>query len=619
MQKILKIKNHIQETQLFSRRSLISFIIAAILSFILITRLAYLQIVQHQLYSTLSTKNFLGVIPLEGNRGLIFDRNGVLLAQNKPSYNLAIIPDRMAHLDSTIEELKAFIQIEASDIKSFKRTLNRYHPFEPVPLRFKLTEEEVARFYVNQYRFPGVLINVEMIRHYPFKESMTSAVGYVGRINTEELAKLDPANYRGSNYIGKTGIEKYYENQLHGKIGFEEVETDANGKVIRSLKKIPPVPGKNLYLTIDSKLQRVAQEALGAESGAIVAIEPSTGNVLALVTNPSYDPNLFVAGISQKDYSTLLNSPERPLYNRAIRGQFAPGSTIKPFYALAILDLKVADVDYRIYDPGFFRLPHIEHVYHDWKKGGHGHVNIVDAITVSCDIYFYTVSLKLGIKHMDQILSAFGFGKSTDVDLPDELSGLVPTPEWKRSHHAAAWYPGDTVITGIGQGYLLVTPLQLAQATATIAKRGQRYKPHLLLKTEDIKTGSHLNPPVALDPVVLQEPGNWEIVITAMQQVLKSQQGTAWGIGHNMPYTAAAKTGTAEIYGKHDPNITDAMVIKRLRNNHLFIGFAPIEDPKIAIAVIVEHENIATKIARTVLDQYLVGDTQGNADATKSP
>ena len=615
MQKMLQIKNHVKESQLFTRRIIVSFIIASCLCLILILRLAYLQIAQHTLYSTLSTKNYLGIIPLEANRGLIFDRNGVLLAQNKPSYNLAIIPDRIENLDKTIKELQAVMPINESEIKNFKHSLNRFHPFEPVPIRFRLSEEEVASFYVDQYRFPGVMINVEMIRYYPFKEIMTPAIGYVGRINPEELAQLDTEKYRGSNYIGKTGIEKYYEDQLHGQVGFDAVETDANGRVIRSLKKIPPVPGKNLYLTIDSQLQAVAQQALGAESGAVVAIEPSTGDILALVTNPSYDPNLFVAGISQKDYSALLNSPERPLYNRATRGQFAPGSTIKPFYALAILDLNIVDVDFKVYDPGSFRLPHVKHVYHDWKKGGHGRVNIVDAITVSCDIYFYTLSLKLGIKHMDQILTAFGLGKATQVDLPDELSGLVPSPEWKRARHAAAWYPGDTVITGIGQGYLLITPLQLAQATATLANRGQRFQPHLLLKTEDIKNGIKTQEPLPLDPVVLKKPGNWEIVILGMQQVLRSQHGTAWAIGHNMPYTAAAKTGTAEVYGKNDPNITDAMVIKRLRNNHLFISFAPVDHPKIAIAVIVEHENIATKVARAVLDQYLITEGNGELDA----
>jgi len=582
-------------------------VLAAILSLLLILRLGYLQLTQHTLYSTLSTKNFLGVIPLEGNRGLIFDRNGVLLAQNTPSFNLALIPDRIKELDQTIEDLGKIISIDKSDIANFKRNLRRYHPFEPVPLRLKLSEEEVARFYVDQYRFPGVVVNTEMIRYYPLKENMTSAIGYVGRINPQELAVLDPVNYRGSNYLGKTGIEKYYENDLHGHVGFEEVEMDANGKVVRSLKKKAPQAGKNLYLTIDSKLQVAAQQALGEESGAVVAIDPSNGDILALVTNPSYDPNLFVTGISQKDYSALLNSPERPLYNRAIRGQFAPGSTVKPFYALAILDLKFADVDYHIYDPGIFRLPHVEHVYHDWnwKRGGHGRVNIVDAITVSCDIYFYTLSLKLGIKHMDEILTAFGFGQKTGIDIPDELPGLVPSPEWKRARHSAAWYPGDTVITGIGQGYLLITPLQLAQATATIANRGLRYQPHLLLKTEDLKEGTHLTPITPLDPVVLQEPGNWDIVIQGMQQVLRSQHGTAWAVGHDMPYTAAAKTGTAEIYGKHDPNITDATVIKRLRNNHLFISFAPVDHPKIAVAIIVEHENIANKVARAVLDAYL--------------
>ncbi len=605
MSRILKIKNHAKESQLFTRRTLSCFIIAVVLSLILILRLGYLQLRQNEVYSTLSQKNLMDITPIEPNRGLIYDRNGVLLAENIPAYNLAIIPERIHDLKATIKALKPLVHIRSTDIQNFKHNLKRYHPYEPVPLKLKLDEEERASFYVNQYKFPGVVVVVKMLRHYPFNELTSHVVGYVGRINPKELAQVDPVNYSGSDYIGKTGVEKYYENILHGTVGSEEVETDASGKVVRILKRRPPIPGTNIYLSLDSQLQSVAQNALNGESGAVVAIDPQNGEIIALVTNPSYNPNLFVAGVSQKDYQELLNSSERPLYNRAIRGQFAAGSTIKPFLAINALNLGIIDINFKVVDHGIFQLPHIAHIYHDWRKGGHGVVNVVDAITMSCDIFFYTLAVKVGIHQIDDILNAFGFGKATGIDMPDELGGIVPSPEWKQKVTGQPWYPGDTVNTGIGQGAVLVTPLQLAAATATLANRGLRYQPHLLHKSQDPIYGTVIKPAVALPPVILKEPGTWDIVFQGMQQVLRSQHGTAWLIGHNMPYTAAAKTGTAQVYGR-DSKITDDMVKKRLRNNHLFISFAPVENPKIAISVIVEHVNTATKVAREVLDYYLV-------------
>jgi len=605
MKNKLTIKNHQQESRQFKRRSIITLVTVLIFSGILVLRLAYLQIIDHQLYSTLSQQNLLYLMPIEPNRGLIYDRNGVLLAKNIPVFNLDIIPAKIKNMHNTISALKKILPISANDIKNFHRNLKRHRPYQEVPLKMKLSESEVAKFYVNAYRFPGVSVQSSLLRYYPEGKSMSNVIGYVGRINAQELNQIDHVNYSASNYIGKVGIERYYEKQLHGTVGVKEAEVNARGQIIRTIKQTLPVPGKDLYLTIDSRLQAFAEKALGKNSGAIVVIQPSTGEILALVTKPNYDPNLFVAGLSNAAYKKLLHAPQHPLFNRAIRGQFAAGSTIKPFVSAGGLSDTVITKNYRIYDPGWFRLPNTKHIYHDWKYGGHGWVDVSKAITVSCDTFFYNLAVKLGIKRLDNILLKFGFGQSTQIDMMEELPGLVPTPHWKRGANGHSWYTGDTILTAIGQGYLLATPLQLAQATAILAERGARYQPHLLLKTRDGKGVITEMPSIEKAPVILSSPKIWDTVIHAMQRVVNSPMGTAEGYGRHPGYTVAAKTGTAQVFGKERDEERSRMNIpKRLRNNHLFISFAPVKKPKIAIAVVVEHASFADNIARKVTDFY---------------
>ena len=601
MPRHLTLKNHIQEQRLFTRRIIIAASITLFLAVILIARLVYLQICHHNLYATLSQKNHLELLPIEPNRGLIYDRNGVLLAENIPVFSLDIIPDHVVNMDQTLTNLEKVIAISPDDLQQFYNALKRQHESEPIPIKLKLTEQEVAHFYVSQYRFPGVTVTARMIRNYPLGKTMVSALGYVGRIDLSDLANLDATNYSASNFIGKTGIEKYYEQLLHGQIGYKQVEIDASGRIVRTINRIAPTSGSNIYLSIDSKLQAVAEKALKKERGAVVAIQPNTGQVLALVSNPSFDPNLFAQGISAKEFQKLQNSPDNPMYNRTIHGQFPMASTIKPFLALEGLDTGTITPNHRIYDPGWFKLPNTKHVYLDWnwRYGGHGFVNVTKAIIVSSDTFFYNLAVKMGIERVDDILNRFGFGYKTNIDMPDEISGLVPSPTWKMRMKGLHWYTGDTVISGIGQGFMLTTPLQLASATAALAERGLRFKPQLLYNQK----------PIAEEPVILQNNKYWNIVIKAMQGVVRNIQGTALiRFGNNPKYTVAAKTGTGQVYSNHNRDENEASVANipyRLRNDTLFIAFAPVKNPKIAVAVIVEHSPIAGTVARRVLDYYL--------------
>ena len=603
--KRLAIKNHLQETHLFKSRCLAALLIVFVFALILIVRLGFLQLKDHHFYSTLSRHNLLNIIPIEANRGLIYDRNGVLLAKNIPTFTLAIIPSSVPGLKKTLDSLNEIIPITPEEIKQFQRIRYQYHRYQAVPIKYKLTEEAVARFYVNRYQFPGVLIKTRMMRYYPLGSLTADVVGYVGRINPHEWTHVDNANYLVDSDIGKIGIEQYYEKQLHGTMGAEEVEINASGRVVRVLKRIPPKPGNDIYLAIDSRLQKTAQESMGEESGAIVAMEPGTGQILALVTNPSYDPNLFVNGITQEDYQKLVNSPLHPLYNRAIRGQFAAGSTIKPIFALAGLDDNVISPESKIYDPGWFQLPHTTHIYHDWVEHGHGWVNLKKALIVSCDVYFYNLAAKIGLDSFVAILQQFGFGQPTGIDMPGEVSGLVPTPEWKMENQGHAWYTGDTIETGIGQGFFLVTPLQLAQAVSTLAEHGMRYRPDVLLKLVSAKGNTILQLPIPESPAILKNPENWNVVIDDMADMVDSPYGTAEYFGSHRRFTVAAKTGTAQVYGhQRDEERIRSNLPKRLRNNHLFIAFAPVQDPHIAIAVVVEHAAMADKMAGEVLNDY---------------
>lgn len=619
MQKRIPIKNHHREIILVTQRSVIASFFIGMLILLLIVRLAYLQIYKHDVYTTLATNNWLDLVPIEPTRGLIYDRKGVILAENIPVFSLDLIPNEITNMQATLKALSKLVALSENDLNQFKRQLKQHRRFDEIPLKVRLTEEEVARFSESQHHFPGVLIKARLLRYYPLGQSFSHVIGYVGRINAQELDEIDQANYAASQYIGKQGIEKYYEEELHGKVGYQQVENDASGKSIRILKDIKGIPGKNIYLTIDSQLQMIAEEAMGDIRGAIVVIQPSTGQVLAMVSKPGFDPNIFVQGISQKDYQSLQQSLDKPLYNRAIRGLYPLASTIKPYFALAGLEYGVVNPDYYISDPGWYELPNNGHVFHDWQHHGHGSVNLHRAIVGSCDTYFYELASKLGIQRMDTILTRFGFGELTGIDMDGELPGIVASPAWKRKVKGIAWYLGDTIISGIGQGFMQATPLQLAVAVSTLANRGQRYMPYLLLSEQ--LPGHPLSPqaPMPIDSVKLQESDTWEYVIQAMQEVVDTPQGTAFRFGQGRNYTVAAKTGTAQVVAKRgDPNKTDRQedLPERFRDHHLFIAFAPADKPQIALAIITENSYRTIDVARIIFDSYLGKKTNANEHRT---
>lgn len=608
MHKRIPIKNHQKEIQLIVKRGMLALIIIFILVGLLITRLAYLQIYKSEVYATLSKQNWLDLVPVEPTRGLIFDRNGVLLAENVPVFSLDIIPFQVPDLAKTLSALSKIVSLTPNDISQFQKQLKQGRRFDEIPLKLRLTEQEVARFTENQHRLPGVFIKARLMRHYLYGETFSHVIGYVGRINAQELNTIDQTNYSASHYIGKLGIEKFYEEALHGKVGYEQVENDASGKPIRILHEIKGIPGKNIYLTIDSSLQFFAKQALHGRRGAIVAIDPNTGQVLAMVSNPGYDPNIFVAGISQKDYNTLRQSEDRPLYDRALRGLYPPASTIKPFLSLQGLDAGIITADYTITDPGFFQFRPTSHRFHDWVRNGHGKVNLRKALVSSCDTFFYDLGSKMGIERMSSILTQFGFGNSTGIDLAGELTGVVPSPEWKVKAKGLNWYEGDTVLSSIGQGFMQATPLQLAVATTTLANRGQRFVPYLHLGEETPGQPLFLQTPTPLDPINLYDKNTWETIIRAMQEVVTTHQGTAHKFfGKNFSYTVAAKTGTGQLSRRRNPDEMDKQesLPERLRDHHLFIAFAPIDQPKLALAVITENSNTAVETARLIFDYYL--------------
>lgn len=628
MPKKIPIKNHQEEVNLITHRTITTLVVMVMLIAVLIIRLIYLQLVENDLYSTLSKKNWLDLVPVEPNRGLIYDRKGVLLAYNVPIFSLDIIPSHVENLPKTLADIARIIPLSDTDIAQFRKILKQHRRFDEIPLKFRLSEQDVANFYENQYRFPGVLVKARLMRSYPLGSTFSHLLGYVGRISPEELDNIDLVNYSASNYIGKSGIEKFYEDELHGTVGYEQAESDVSGEAVRVLNQIKPVPGKTLYLTIDSGLQLAAEQAMQGHRGAVIAIDPNNGQVLAMLSEPGFDPNIFVAGISNQDFQQLQQSPDRPLYNRAVRGLYPFASTVKPYLALEGLESETVDEDFSIQDPGWYRLKN--RVFHDWRPHGHGVVNISKAITQSCDIYFYTLAAKMGIQHIDSILNAFGFGKATGIDLDDELPGNVPSPAWKRREKGEGWYPGDTVITAIGQGFMQATPLQIANGVAAIAMRGKRFQPYLLLseKEANIKQTAP-EAPTPLEPVKLKDEDHWDTIIDAMRDVVETAEGTAYyRFGQNHPYIAAGKTGTAQVYSRkrapgEEGEEDQSTIAENLRDHSLFVAFAPIDHPKIAVAVIVENTNLAVGVARKVLDYYLVGPPPpplpaGNTDnATK--
>ena len=611
----IPLKDYLRETRVYNARLGVAAGIALVLLMLLVVRSVYLQIINYRHYATLSQANRIKPLPIQPVRGLILDRNGVVLAQNYPVYTLEIIPEQVDDMDELLIELGSLVRVTESDLKSFRKQLRERPRFENLTLRTHLTDEEAARVAVQRPFLTGVELEARLQRHYPHGGLGVHAMGYVSRISETDLERIDKAAYRGMRHIGKLGLEAQYESSLLGRIGFEKIETNAHGRALRSLERVPPVAGENLQLHLDARLQAIAEEALGNRRGAVVAIEPATGGVLAFVSTPTYDANAFVNGIDTGTYRSLLEHPDKPLINRALNGQYPPGSTVKAFLGLAALEGGSAfNGQAAIPCAGHYSLPGSRHQFRDWKKGGHGLVNLNDAIAQSCDVYFYRLAVALGPNVFKTFLGPFGFGKPTGIDLKPESSGILPSPEWKAAR-GQRWYPADTVIAGIGQGPILTTPLQLAHAMAALANRGPQFKPTLLRARIDPRTqqGDEVAP-VKTGEVRVQQREHMEQVIHHLADVVHSNRGTAYRIGVNAPYRIAGKTGTAQVKSiAQGASYSEKHIAERHRDHALFVAFAPVDNPKVAVAVIVENgghgSSAAAPIARKVMDHVIVGVT----------
>lgn len=595
---------------MFEGRAVVAIVCMGLAAAAIIARLAWLQIINHEHFTTLSHENRLKILPLPPPRGLIYSRDGVLLAENRPSFSLTVVPENAKELDAALAELGPMLDISREELDQFAKHLRFARRFENVLLKGDLTPEELAVFSVNRFRFPGFEIEAGLARHYPLGDAMAHVVGYVGRISEADLKVIDQSNYSATTHIGKLGVEKAREELLHGQVGYQRVEVNAFGRILRVVERTPPVPGSDIYLTVDAGLQAEAIAALGDYRGAIVAIDPSTGGILAFVSKPSFDPNEFVNGISRALYQAWSTSPARPLYNRALQGQYPPGSTIKPLMAMTGLEYGVRTPQQTSWCPGFYTLAGQSHRYRDWLKQGHGHVNMKFSIAHSCDVYYYNLAHDLGIRRMHEGLARFGLGETTGIDIPGEASGLLPSPEWKRRARNLPWYPGETLIAGIGQGFVLTTPLQLAYATAIVAARGEVHIPHVLDQIEGPEAAVALTPDIYVRPRLgARQEGYWEEVVNGMAEVTNGPTGTARRAGEGALVKFAGKTGTAQVFGiAQGAEAKNEELPEHLRDHALFIAFAPIEMPQIALAVVVEHgssgSRTAAPIARRVLDHF---------------
>ncbi|MEZ5538825.1 MAG: penicillin-binding protein 2 [Pseudomonadales bacterium] len=617
-------ENKSSERSLFAGRLKFVVVLIFLLAIVLLARYYLLQIVRNDHFTTQSDANRIHTMAIPPARGVIQDLEGTVLAQSKPSFTLEIIKERVQDMDYTLRELQQVLQLDDAEIARFRdRLKRRQRPFEGVMLRGNLNDEQIALVAVNRYRLPGVEVTAELVRDYPFGDLFAHSIGYVGRINEKELRKIEEEGEEESYYgifsMGKVGIEKYYEKTLLGIPGAQNVETDVRGRILRTLDRKDPVRGKTLTLYLDVRMQRAAVEALAGRRGAVVAIDVNTGGVVTAVSNPSFDPNLFVAGISGKDYGALRDSPDLPLLNRIIAGEYPPGSTIKPLLVLAGLESGVVTPETQFADPGYFQLPGQTRKFRDWKKGGHGGgINAHLAIAQSCDIYFYQLAHRMGIDRMHDFLAPFDLGQPTQVDLSGERKGVLPSREWKRKRFKQAWYPGDTINAGIGQGYHLATPMQLAQATATLARRGIRIRPHLVKAIDGVDVLPTFDP-----PILLNNPRNWDVAIGGMHEVAQGPRGTARKAFLGVPYTVAGKTGTAQVVGiAQNEKYDAAKLAERQRDHGLFVAFAPVDKPQIAVAVIVENGNsgsgAAAPVARKVFDAWLLGQTPTEASTPES-
>ena len=608
-----QLKDHHAENAIYRQRAWTGFAIATLLLAVLAGRFVYLQFVAYQEFHTRSEANRIKPRPIVPARGLIYDRNGKLLADNVPAYRLEVVPEQVEDVDILLTDLGTVLPLSEDEIGDFRAAYRVKRGFHPVPLKLRLSEAEVAAFAVQRYRFPGVDVVPYLNRRYPYGDLFAHVVGYVGRIDARDLENLDATRYSGATHIGKAGIERYYESRLHGEVGFEQVEMNAEGRALRVLERIPAQSGEHLILSIDVDLQQSMVDAFAGQHGAAVAVDPRSGEVLGMISLPSYDPNPFVNGIGRQAYAALLDAPSRPLFNRVLQGGYEPGSTLKPFIGLAGLELGLRTPSETTLSTGAFRLPGQEREYRDWRRGGHGNVDLREALAQSVNTYFYKLAVDLGIDRMSGYVGKFGFGAPVGIDLIGEASGVLPTREWKQRARGQVWYPGETVIAGIGQGFWVTTPLQLAQATATLASGGHKHRLHLLRATQHGFDSPQVEEPMPEEgPTLVSDPANLAAVIDGMVAVMHGPTGTARSVATDASYLIAGKTGTAQRVSRTtDAQIDINTLAFDLRHRALFVAFAPADAPRVAVVVVVESGGSGGKaaaVARRILDAWLVKD-----------
>lgn len=628
-----RIKDLWREQQLFERRSLAATLIIVLLASVIVARLVWLQIIQHDRYTELAQGNRVRIEPQPAPRGIIYDRNGVILVENKPAYQLELVPEEVRDVTATLRGLVRIGLLAEDDLDDAQRIVRSRRPFDSVPIRLRLDETDMARFAVHRFDFPGVDIRTRLARAYPHGELAVHAIGYVGAISESDLGRIDREQYAGTSTIGKIGVESAYEQALRGRNGRREIMVDARGRSVEKagalaagLQTVPGDPGTDLFLTLDLEVQQVAEEAVRDQRAAIVALDPNNGDVLALVSRPGFDPNLFARGMSRAEFRDLNENPDRPLFNRALRGTYPPGSTIKPVVALAGLSYGVTDPTESHYCVGFFSLPGSSHRFRDWQPRGHGATNLRSAVAQSCDTYFYDIAVRIGPRRLHDFLAEFGLGEVTGIDIGGEKAGILPSPDWKKQAFSKrsdqVWFPGETVIFGIGQGYMTSTPLQLAHMTAILATRGRNFRPRLVRALRDPETQKVTElPPKPLPIPQVGKADDWDRIIDSMLAV--TQGGTATRAAAGAPYTIAGKTGTAQVFTvAQNARYNEAAINERLRDHAWFVAFAPAESPKIAVAVIVENgrsgSGTAAPIARRVMDAYLLRKFSNDARGTGS-
>ncbi|OXY80765.1 penicillin-binding protein 2 [Oceanimonas doudoroffii] len=612
----VKMRDHVAESSLHWRRTLVSFIGIVVLMGVLFANLYHLQVNQHQSYQTRSNDNRIKVVPIAPTRGLIYDRNGVLLAENRPIYSLEITPEKTGDLDATVDDLIELLDLDPELRERFFEEVRRQRRFNPVVLVSRLNEDQVARFSINQHKYPGAAIEAYLKRHYPYKDTLTHVLGYMAKINDRDLERLREenklANYAATRDIGKLGVERYYEDLLHGHAGYQEVEVNNRGRVIRTLKYEPPVPGSDIYLNLDIRLQQHAQKLLEGQRGAIVLMTPKDGQVRAIVSNPSYDPNLFVHGISSPDYKALLENPDRPLINRASQGIYAPASTVKPMLSVMGLNEGAITPGTRYFGGPYFQIPNTKRKFRDWRRWGHGWMDVYRAIEISADTFFYDLAYRVGIDNIHDYMSRFGFGQASGIDLHEEASGIMPSREWKQRRHKQPWYQGDTISVGIGQGYWTATPLQLARATSIMVDHGDTVHPRLL--NAIAINGDRVTMPISHgEPIRLRQDNYWQVGLTGMWRVINGSEGTARRAFAGTPYVAGGKSGTAQVFSLAENQQYDHKSLREhLRDNALFVAFAPFENPEAVVSVVLENagggSTNAAPVARAMLDAFLIPD-----------